>query len=102
MADTKSIIEPIFTTNSREKPNCMTINYIFRELKASNYLDLIIILTDGSKQISGRVGAAAYIKNYEKTIEWRVSDIHTVVSVELFAIYKALSLIDDGNSRNDV
>ena len=41
------------------------------------------------------------LKTMKKTIGWRVSDIHTVVSAELFAIYKALVWIDDGDPRND-
>ena len=60
-----------------------------------------MIFTDNSKQISRRVGAAAYIKNYDKTIEWRISDVHRVVSAEMFAIYKALLWIDNGNPKND-
>ena len=46
--NTKSIIEPIFTKISLEKPNSLTINYIVRELKASRYLDFIMIFTEAN------------------------------------------------------
>ena len=62
----------------------MKINFIYRERKASKYLNFINIFTDGSKQTLEKIDATAYIKNFDKIISWILSDIHSIVSAELF------------------
>ena len=63
----------------------------FSLLKNVHYEGYVKIYTDGSKQLSGQVGAAMVVETFGIAFSWRLNSKHSIVAAELYAIYESLN-----------
>ena len=76
----------------------MSTSIIFRDYVNDHYPNHILIYTDGSKletETEKSVACASYNENTKRVICWKIHGEHSVMSAELYAIYKALMTISD-------
>ena len=79
--------------------NNKTTKNIFYDLVNTKYLNYTKCFTDGSKTDEA-VGAAVYVEDFNFTLTWRLSNGHSVIFAELFAIYYCLSWLLNNSSNN--
>ena len=90
-----SSLDPNLTKSS---PNATAV---LRSLISRNFQDREEIYTDGSL-IQGSVtlvGAGMFVLSQQLKFRWKLSEYHSVISAELFAISKALKYVRDNQVR---
>ena len=82
--------------NCSASKEIMANNCIFQQYKKDNYPGYQEIYTDGSKIVDRNTTTACgiYVQCYQITCCWKIRSDHSVVSAELYAIFKALQYIE--------
>ena len=62
--------------------------------------DKIAIFTDGSRNENGRVGGAIYSKQLQTTQQFRITDHNSILTAELVAIHRAITIIKASKDIN--
>lgn len=87
--------EIITQYNSLKKDNPLLLTTFAKELIHSKFMNYLHVFTDGSKQNNGRVGCAFTIPEFKIIKQYRLNDNISIYSSELYALYMALSHLND-------
>ena len=68
----------------------------------TRYGDFQKLYTDGSKGEDQTTGAAMFVEEQQLGVKWRIDDCASIVSAELYAIYRALQWIYTNLPRGNV